>query len=384
MRPALALYALHSADRMLTPALLVYPELVQRNIETTLGMLNGDPDRWRPHIKTAKLSSVIQLLLANGIRSLKCATTLELLTACRAGAEDVLLAFSVTGANARRVIEIAASHPRTRISVLIEAQEQWDVWRGTGIGCFIDVNSGMDRTGTDANRVDQILSLARYAGPHFRGLHWYDGHIAGTLAERASQAHAGYDRLVSIAGFLAASGVAPEELITSGTAAAPHALSYSGFQGRGFKHRVSPGTVVYNDVTSIAQLAEFDYVPAVAVLTTVISSPRPGIVTCDAGHKSVSADAGTPNCRIVGRDDLEALKPSEEHLPIKVVNGGTAPSLGERLYLIPRHVCPTVNNFDHAVIVRKGDIERLEVVAARGHENPLVEIEDAMPARIEV
>jgi len=99
-------------------------------------------------------------------------------------------------------------------------------------------------------------------------------------------------------------------------------------------------------------------------------------VTCDAGHKSVSADAGVPTCVVMGRPDLQPLKPSEEHLPLEVTPGAPAPNIGERLYLVPRHVCPTVNNFDEALIVEGGMIRGSARVRARGHENPLTLIRD--------
>jgi len=57
--------------------------------------------------------------------------------------------------------------------------------------------------------------------------------------------------------------------------------------------------------------------------------------------------------------------------PLRLAAGATAPALGETLLLVPRHVCPTVNNFDHAVIVRDGAIAQVENVAARGREHPL-------------
>jgi D-serine deaminase-like pyridoxal phosphate-dependent protein len=38
------------------------------------------------------------------------------------------------------------------------------------------------------------------------------------------------------------------------------------------------------------------------------------------------------------------------------------------LYLLPTHVCPTVNNFDRAMIVREGKVESIEPVTARGRE----------------
>jgi D-serine deaminase-like pyridoxal phosphate-dependent protein len=365
-------YALEDAGRIITPALLVYPDVVEDNIRATLAMVGNDPERWRPHIKTAKLGAVIGQMIRDGIRNFKCATTLELLTACQAGASDVLLALAVTGANATRVAELAGEFRNTRISVLVESAAQVAVWRGTRVGIFIDVNSGMNRTGIGQEREEEIVALARSVGDSFRGLHWYDGHISDPLAaERKRRAHAGYDRLLSVVRALESAGAAAGEVITSGTPSAAYGISYPGFAGANFRHRVSPGTVVYNDVVSLQQLAGFGYRPAVVVLSSVISQPLPQQITCDAGHKSVSADAGVPTCAVMGQPDLKPQKPSEEHLPIEITVGGRVPAIGEQLYLIPRHVCPTVNNFDQALMIRNGRVVGIEPVTARGHENPL-------------
>lgn len=365
-------YTVKDADRLLTPALLIYPQRVDANIEATLGMIGGDPERWRPHIKTAKLAATIRRMVDYGIRNFKCATSLELVTACRQGAADVLLAFAVTGPNAERICEIAGQYPKTRVSVLVESTEQLVPWRRSDIGIFIDVNPGMDRTGVGQDHVERISDLAREAGPAFRGLHYYDGHMSGVdTSEREARTHEGYDHLLCIVDKLAAAGMNPDEVITSGTPAAPFGYSYRGFSGKRFVHRISPGTVVYNDFTSLRQLPGYGYMPAALVLTTVISHPSANRITCDAGHKSVSADAGVPTCEVVGHPGLTPLKPSEEHLPIDVAAGAAIPRIGDRLYLLPRHVCPTVNNFDEAVIIANGQIDRLESVTARGHESPL-------------
>jgi len=75
----------------------------------------------------------------------------------------------------------------------------------------------------------------------------------------------------------------------------------------------------------------------------------------------------------VGHPELTPLSPSEEHLPLQVKEGSEVPRIGDLLYLIPRHVCPTVNNFDAALIVQKGGIQSVEKVSARGHEGPMLE-----------
>jgi len=164
-------------------------------------------------------------------------------------------------------------------------------------------------------------------------------------------------------------------LITAGTPTFPASLSYAGFSNR-LIHRISPGTIVYSDATCLAQLpASYGYAPAALVLTRVVSHPHDGIITCDAEHKAVSADAGIPTCVVLGHSGMSPLSPSEEHLPIRVTNGTSTP-VGEALYLLPRHICPTVNNFDSALLVRDGRVAAVEKVSARGREGPLLQQSD--------
>jgi D-serine deaminase-like pyridoxal phosphate-dependent protein len=368
-------------EDVLTPALVIYPEIVASNIARTLHLLGGDPDRWRVHIKTAKLAYTLRMLVERCVRSFKCATTLELLVACYSGAADVLLAYPVVGASARRVFEIANQFPHVRISVLVENEEQVRQWRGSSIDVFVDINPGMNRTGVEQGQTDKVVRLVHAveaAELQFGGLHYYDGQYGGLdEPERTAATHGGYDRLLQLVIAIQGSGMSVPEVVTAGTPTFPCSLSYKGFHGAGFIHRVSPGTIVYCDATSLAQLpAEYGYSPAALVLTRVVSRPHDGIITCDAGHKAVSADAGVPTCVVAGHPELTPLAPSEEHLPMAVspiLNRETAgPQVGKALYLLPRHVCPTVNNFDSALLVRDGQIASVEKVTARGREAPLL------------
>jgi D-serine deaminase-like pyridoxal phosphate-dependent protein len=369
-------HSIEEVHKLRTPALAIYPDIVENNIAATVRLLGGDPNRWRPHVKTAKLGFIMRMMAERGVLQAKCSTTVELGVACAAGIKDVLLAYPVVGANAARVREIAGRFPDARISVLAENSAQAAAWKGSRIGVFIDVNPGMDRTGIEQGRTEAILEIARgiaAAGLEFRGLHYYDGHVAApTIAERDVIAHRGYDRLMEIVCAMERARFAIGEVITSGTPAFPCAASYAPFQSGSFVHRASPGTVVYSDMTSLTQLpAEWGYQPAAVVVSTVVSHPKDGYLTCDAGHKSVSADAGIPTCEVIGHADFRPLKPSEEHLPIQVPEGSERPAIGEALYLVPRHVCPTVNNFDEAVLIRENRIASMERVSARGHEAPI-------------
>ena len=171
---------------------------------------------------------------------------------------------------------------------------------------------------------------------------------------------------------LQAAGLDVGELITSGTPAAPYALTYRAFRNGSLLHRVSPERwclttrPVLNNFQPNAAMCRPDYYfSVVAVLLHEICHVR-------RGTQSVSADAGVPTCSVVGKPHLKPLKPSEEHLPIESLSDDNIPSIGDKLYLVPRHICPTVNNFDQALFVVDGQIRAIEPVTARGHETPLV------------
>jgi len=366
-------YLIKETDRVMTPALALYPKFIDKNIQTTVELLGGNPDRWRPHVKTSKLAFTMRRFVEHGIHNFKCSTSLELSTVCEAGASDVLVAYPMVGANARRVREISHQYPDVKVSSLVETEEHIEAWRESNVGLFIDVNPGMNRTGIDQNRADEIVRLARAirdSGQDFRGIHYYDGHVSSfDIPEREANAHKGYDRLMQIIESFDRADIAVSEVVTAGTPAFPATLTYPRFEGGNFVHRASPGTVIYNDCSSLTQLpSEFGYVPAALVVSTVVSRPAPNRLTCDAGHKTVSADAGVPTCRIVGQPQFAPDKPSEEHLPIDLSSVDSMPSIGDALYLLPKHICPTVNNFDHALIVEDGSIVSVEKVTARGRE----------------
>jgi D-serine deaminase-like pyridoxal phosphate-dependent protein len=363
-------------EAILTPALVIDLDAVKANIAVTLRLLGGAPNRWRPHLKTAKLALIMRTIREQGVAQAKCSTTLELETACEQGFDDVLLAYPITGSRVEVVKRIAGRFPGTRISVLIEDAAMVAPWRGSRIGLFIDLNSGMDRTGMLLEGHDQVVGLAQGiegSGLRFAGLHYYDGHASEFAAGEALQrVHAGYDRLLTLLQRLSTAGIRTPEVITAGTPAFPHAIKYRRFADAGVIHRVSPGTVIYNDRRSLGQLPEVEgYRAAAFVLASVVSHPGPSRFCTDAGHKSISADAGDPTCEVVGHPEYVARHPSEEHLPIDVPPGASLPPRGAQIWLWPSHVCPTVNNFDHAVIVASGRLQGVERVTARGRHPPM-------------
>src|SRR6185437_14169037 len=100
------------------------------------------------------------------------------------------------------------------------------------------------------------------------------------------------------------------------------------------------------------------------VLATVMSAPRIGLAVLDAGHKAVAVDSGLPT--VWQRPDILYVGASDEHGKLDVSSETGMPKLGEKLRLVPGHCDPTVDRYDWYVGVRKGRVECLWPVAARG------------------
>ena len=373
-------YALSDAlvGRIMTPALIVYADKVDHNVQAMLTYMGGDASRWRPHLKTTKSPYVYGVLVDAGVRHFKCATVrearcmLSVLSERDVTNADLLIAYPLQGPSLAVAGDLANEFPQTKLSVLSE-----DVAHAEGVprnlGIFVDINPGMNRTGVPLAKYRHISEVAKAGGERFCGLHFYDGHIHDDTADaRRVITHALYAEVCSIVDSLASEGVSCGELITSGTPTFRYALDYPGFSDgrvgtRATVHRISPGTVVFHDYQYDSLLEDLELQPAALLLSRVISHPEANIVTCDAGAKSIAAEAGDPVAFVLGRPDLVARKPSEEHLPLHCTTD-EKPPLGDTLFLVPQHICPTVNLAEQALLVKSDGTTEIIDIAARARD----------------
>ena len=362
------------ARRVLSPALVVHLDKVRDNLRRVIEHAGADADRWRPHVKTTKIPQVFAEVARVGVRNFKCATTREAALLADAFRQegiddgDSLLAYPLVGPALVRLGRIAEEHPETRLSVLCEEPARV-AEIPPQLSVFVDVNPGMNRTGIPMADTEEILAVARAAGERFRGVHLYDGHLYDLAdADRRGAAFEGYDRLLELVSALDSSGRSVPEIITSGTPTFLHALAFERFaELRETRHRVSPGTVVYHDLRSEQDNPELVLTPAATLFTRVVSHPSAARVTCDAGSKSIAAEAGDPCAFVIGHPHLVAQPPSEEHLPLHVTSG-ERPARGTHLHLAPTHVCPTVNLAEQVVLMDGGAVQDVVRVSARAHE----------------
>jgi D-serine deaminase-like pyridoxal phosphate-dependent protein len=347
-------YAVENTAEVDSPSLLVYPERIVENIRRMIAIAGG-VSRLRPHVKTHKMSEVVRLHLAAGITRFKCATLAEVEMAARAGATDVLLAHQPVGPKIAKLAALAARFPQTRLVAVVDdraiAEQLSAAFQSVGrrLDVLLDLDVGMGRTGIvpgpDAFALYQRLAHMPHLAP--RGLHAYDGHIHDTaLAAREQACAAAFAPVEPLRTELREAGCDVSELVAGGTPTFPLHARYADRQ-------LSPGTCVLWDAGYAAHFPDLDFLPAAALLTRVVSKPGANRLCLDLGHKAVAADPPRQRVFFPDLSDAEALVHSEEHLTLHTPRAGEF-AVGDALYGIPQHICPTCALHARAVVITEG------------------------------
>jgi 3-hydroxy-D-aspartate aldolase len=358
-------YSVTNVDAVASPALLIYPDRVQENIRRMI-QIAGGVERLRPHMKTNKLPEVIRMQMAQGIMKYKCATIAEAEVAASCSAPDVLLAYQLVGPNVQRLVQLVKKFPSTKFSALVddagavEALSKAASAAGVTLDLFVDLDCGMHRTGVapGPEAVALYRLLARSPGLRAAGLHVYDGHIRDSdLGRRTAACDAAFAQLESVRQQLLDAKLEVPLVVAGGTPTFPIHAKRSGVQ-------CSPGTCVFWDLGYETLLPDLDFLPAVLVLTRVISKPSGRILCLDLGHKAIASEGPHPRVELLGLSDARPTGHSEEHLTVETERADDY-RVGSTLYGIPWHICPTVALHQEAVVIRNGRAEEKWQVVAR-------------------
>lgn len=355
-----------NADEIPSPALLLDDARMASNLASML-RIAGDPARLRPHLKTHKLPPLVRRQVEAGITKAKVATIAEAEMAAVYGVHDVLLSMQPVGPNAHRLARLAALFPQVRFSAIVDAPEvvahlaqaMIDSDSGRVLGAFVDLDIGQHRTGvvSGPGAVAVVEEIGRHPTLQFRGLHAYDGHlgIVDPVA-RAVACDAAFVEVETLRDHLVSAGIRVPVIIAGGSPTFPMHARRTGVE-------LSPGTTVLWDAGYGTRLADLPFEPAAFLLTRVVSRPAPDCLCLDLGHKAVGSEMAPPRAIFPALPEAEAISHSEEHLVLRTPRAGEF-ALGDVLYAIPWHVCPTVALHQDAWLVRDGRaVERWTVEA---------------------
>ena len=355
-----------------TPVPVVDLDRLERNLDRAARYASDHRLGLRPHIKTHKSPRLAAEQLKRGAVGLTCATPYEAEVMSEV-ADDILLAYPPVGPlRARR---IAGLPDHVRVTVALDsatATEDLAVAARAAdreVGVLVELDLGMHRVGLPV--IDDAIALARRiraAAPlTFAGIAFYPGHIREPMDSQDAKLDALRQGLSEAMLRFERAGLGPASVSGGSTPTMWRTHELPGVT------EFRPGTYIFNDRTT-AEIGACDWSDcALTVLATVVSTAVPGQAVIDAGSKALGRE---PLRGAGGGDDgfgsllehpeVVVKGMSEEHGLLDLSRSAWRPAVGERVRVIPNHVCIVVHLNDVVVGVRGSSVETSWPVAARG------------------
>ena len=353
-----------------TPCLVIDEAVMMENLRRMADHCRKSGCSLRPHVKTHKSPELAKRQLALGAGGITVAKLAEAEVMAEAGIEDIFMAYPLVGEDKIRRAASLAKRIRLILSTdsLLSAKRLSEAAERLGV-CFelrLELDTGMGRSGA---YVEDALPLAKqiHALPHL--------HLTGisTYRNMIYQGKPNGDRVLcgteegrlmaDLAEEMRQAGLEIRDVSVGSTATAEACAQVPGVT------EVRPGTYIFYDKMQQGKGACEASMIAAWVEATVISV-KGDLVVVDAGNKSISADC-PPDGRlypgfgeILGHPELTLVSMTEEHGMLRS-RVPTALQVGERLSIVPNHICTTVNLYDCAYLKLNGDLRMLPI-AARG------------------
>lgn len=360
-------YAIDDPDALLSPSLVIFRDVVERNLDAMIRMA-GSADRLRPHVKTHKMPAMVRLMESKGIHKHKCATIAEAEMVAAAGGRDALISYPIVGPNLKRMAALVDAYPETTFRATVDdpdaARALSDTIAATRrkvLPVLVDINIGMGRTGIDPEQADDLARQVNdLPGLEFDGIHAYDGQIRDTdLDARQRSTQPGIDATLALRDRLQAAGLPVHRLVLGGT---PSFSVHATLDEPGVE--CSPGTCTLHDVGYQLLCPDLPFEPAALLLTRVVSHPGPDRLCLDLGYKAVASDpAMAARLTLVELPSAPVVVHSEEHVVVQTPRAGEYP-VGHALLAIPGHICPTSALHRQAYVVEGGKlVDHWEITA---------------------
>lgn len=360
---------------ILTPAMVVNVAAAQANIDKYQTLCFKHGCAMRPHIKTHKMVFFARRQLEAGAIGLTCAKLSEAELLCDAGVQDIFLAFPVIGErNLARFLDLAE---RIRMIAAVDSQEGAQLLndaaarRGMRVEVRLELDTGYHRTGVlPESLVDFASSIAALPALEITGIFTYKSQMyrEAMHADRELAAREEAEMMLAAAARLREAGIAIRDISGGSTPTADYAPGIGGLTEMRF------GSYIFQDAKAVNTGAATEEECAARVVVTVVSTPAPDRAIIDAGSKAFAGDAkmdAPPHFlkgygRIVGRPDLVLRRVSEEHGMVHGDGAETSLKIGDRLQIIPNHICTAFNLFNHAFLVMPDGGIRKQAIDGRG------------------
>jgi D-serine deaminase-like pyridoxal phosphate-dependent protein len=358
-------YTIKNENEVFSPSLLVYRDRIENNILKMTGIA-GDVSRLRPHVKTHKMPEIVKMQMKHGINKFKCATISEAEMVARCGATDILLAMQPVGPNIERFFRLKQTFQNANFSCIADSEQI--VIQLSEMACrydkeahvWLDINVGMNRTGILPGEEAVRLFKLTDSLPKLRvkGLHVYDGHIhERVLSLRKQICNDSFAPVQKMRDDLRNAGFNQITIVAGGSPTFPIHVT-------GKDIETSPGTILLWDYGYSSSFSDMDFLHAAILFARVVSKPGKDLICLDLGHKAVGSEMPQPRIMIPGIDDYTIIGHNEEHMVIRTSYAEYLKP-GDPIYAIPWHICPTVDRYDIAYVVKESRVTEQWTVDAR-------------------
>ena len=353
-----------------TPALIIDLDTMERNLQRAAAYVGEHGLRLRPHTKTHKIPALGRRQLELGAAGLSVAKTTEAEVMLESGTKDLLIAYPVVGAaKLRRLTGLAA---RAQVTVALDslavARPISDAAHAAAveIGVLAEVDVGLGRVGVQpgAPLLDLVRSLSALPGLAWRGVAFYPGHIKGAGEDARADLERLRKTVAAMLQALRAEGFHPEIVSGGSTPLLWQSHTIPGL------NEIRPGTYIFNDRNTILSGACTRAECAARVLATVVSV-APGRMIIDGGSKTFSSDRLSSSSEVSFGEIDEAPaarfhKMNEEHGFIDLGSTPEVFSVGDRVRVLPNHICVAVNLHEQVYGVRGDEVVEVWKVEGRG------------------
>ncbi len=353
-----------------TPSMLVDETLMEQNISEMQALANSFGAQLRPHIKTHKTPQIALRQISHGARGITCAKLGEAEVMVEAGVEDVLMAYPVV--TELKINRLLALMERARMIVALDSLDAAEALSAAmskhdrSLDVYVEVNTGQNRAGLIAgdDAVKLALDIARMPSLDVIGIMTHEGQTHTLPADKIAEgARAAGEKLVATAEAIRRAGLPISEVSVGSTPSSMYTPSVGDIT------EMRPGTYVFRDTTGFLYGLYGPDRCAARVLATVVSHPAKDRMIVDAGSKTLALDKshGHPgHGYIIGHPGSIIDRLSEEHGVVVIPEDDPGFTIGQRVEIIPNHICPSVNLLDELNIVRDGQVIDVWPIAARG------------------
>jgi D-serine deaminase-like pyridoxal phosphate-dependent protein len=354
-----------------TPAVVVDLDVMDQNLSRMAEYCRRHKLLLRPHTKTHKIPELAKRQLQSGATGITVAKIGEAEVMVDAGITDILIAYPIVGAGkAERLARIAE---RANITVALDSEaaaitiSEAMGRHGTKVEILVELNVGFDRcgVGSEVEALKLAKKITSLPGLKFRGLLFFPGHF-GVDPEQRSALRSRVNELLDRILETFAREQLPVSIVSGGSTPAAYESEF--FHG---VNEVRPGTYIFNDRNTVGVSAATLSDCALSVLVTVVSTGVSGRAVIDGGSKTFSSDRYQAEDGIgfglVKEDHAAQIERlSEEHGHMNIARSERSYRVGDRLSVIPNHVCTTVNMHDEIYGIRGGQVEAVWRVEGRG------------------